>query len=139
MHVENVGNGTGLELWTFSMVWSPYSKKRLVGWFVRPFIRPIFYIVRITHGLSVRRARRTKSVPRRAPRLLVFNISMLQVVAGPAVTDDAEEDEESMDWWTKYFASIDTMIEVGLMEILFRKVPVSKVFKSILPRYCRHD
>ena len=35
-----------------------------------------------------------------------------QVVA-PAVTDDAEEDEESMDWWTKYFASIDTMIEVS--------------------------
>ena len=28
-------------------------------------------------------------------------------------TDDAEEDEESMDWWTKYFASIDTMIEVS--------------------------
>ena len=38
-------------------------------------------------------------------------------VVGPAVTDDAEEDEESMDWWTKYFASIDTMIEVSLMMI----------------------
>ena len=24
-----------------------------------------------------------------------------------------EDDEESMDWWTKYFASIDTMIEVS--------------------------
>ena len=35
-----------------------------------------------------------------------------QMVA-PATTDDAEEDEESMDWWTKYFASIDTMIEVS--------------------------
>ena len=35
-----------------------------------------------------------------------------QVVA-PAVTDDAEEDEESMDWWTKYFASVDLMIKVG--------------------------
>ena len=35
-----------------------------------------------------------------------------QMVA-PAATDDAEEDEESMDWWTKYFASIDTMIEVS--------------------------
>ena len=34
-------------------------------------------------------------------------------VVTPAVTDDAEEDEESMDWWTKYFASIDTMIEVS--------------------------
>ena len=41
----------------------------------------------------------------------IFNI-MFKVVA-PAVTDDAEEDEESMDWWTKYFASIDTMIEVS--------------------------
>ena len=46
---------------------------------------------------------------------VVVNI-MLQVV-GPAVTDDAEEDEESMDWWTKYFASIDTMIEVSLIMI----------------------
>ena len=46
---------------------------------------------------------------------VVVNI-MLQVV-GPAVTDDAEEDEESMDWWTKYFASIDTMIEVSLIII----------------------
>ena len=43
-----------------------------------------------------------------------LSISLLQVV-GPAVTDDAEEDEESMDWWTKYFASIDTMIEVSLI------------------------
>ena len=34
-------------------------------------------------------------------------------MVAPAVTDDAEEDEESMDWWTKYFASIDTMIEVS--------------------------
>jgi hypothetical protein len=25
-----------------------------------------------------------------------------------------EEDEESMDWWTKYFASIDAMIEVSV-------------------------
>ena len=34
-------------------------------------------------------------------------------MVAPAATDDAEEDEESMDWWTKYFASIDTMIEVS--------------------------
>merc|ERR1719336_1444847 len=33
-------------------------------------------------------------------------------MVAPAATDDAEEDEESMDWWTKYFASIDTMIEI---------------------------
>ena len=26
--------------------------------------------------------------------------------------EEVEEDEESHDWWTKYFASIDTMIEV---------------------------
>ena len=24
-----------------------------------------------------------------------------------------EDDEESMDWWTKYFASVDLMIKVG--------------------------
>ena len=37
------------------------------------------------------------------------------MVKGPAVPqDDEEDDEESMDWWTKYFASLDTMIEVGV-------------------------
>ena len=37
------------------------------------------------------------------------------VMKGHAVPpdDDDEDDEESMDWWTKYFASLDTMIEVG--------------------------
>ena len=29
------------------------------------------------------------------------------------MSDDADDDEESMDWWTKYFASVDAMIEVG--------------------------
>ena len=24
---------------------------------------------------------------------------------------DLDDDEESMDWWTKYFASVDAMIE----------------------------
>ena len=28
------------------------------------------------------------------------------------VVDDVDDDEESMDWWTKYFASVDAMIEV---------------------------
>ena len=39
------------------------------------------------------------------------------VMKGQAVPpdDDDEDDEESMDWWTKYFASLDTMIEVGLV------------------------
>jgi hypothetical protein len=32
---------------------------------------------------------------------------------GGAGEPGEEEDEESMDWWTKYFASIDTMIEVN--------------------------
>ena len=32
-------------------------------------------------------------------------------------TDDSliDDDEESMDWWTKYFASVDAMIEVSRM------------------------
>ena len=47
----------------------------------------------------------------------IFNVVQMLQVVGPAVTDDAEEDEESMDWWTKYFASIDTMIEVSLIVI----------------------
>ena len=39
------------------------------------------------------------------------------VVKGQVVPpdDDDEDDEESMDWWTKYHASLDTMIEVGLV------------------------
>ena len=32
--------------------------------------------------------------------------------------DEEDDDEESMDWWTKYFASLDTMIEVGLSVFL---------------------
>ena len=28
------------------------------------------------------------------------------------VVDEVDDDEESMDWWTKYFASVDAMIEV---------------------------
>ena len=28
------------------------------------------------------------------------------------VVEDMDDDEESMDWWTKYFASVDAMIEV---------------------------
>ena len=39
--------------------------------------------------------------------------------------EEQEDDEESMDWWTKYFASIDTMIEVRgkvvvQMKVIFR-------------------
>ena len=30
----------------------------------------------------------------------------------PEVVEEADDDEESMDWWTKYFASVDAMIEV---------------------------
>ena len=31
-------------------------------------------------------------------------------------TDESliDDDEESMDWWTKYFASVDAMIEVSI-------------------------
>ena len=31
--------------------------------------------------------------------------------------DDEEEDEDCMDWWTKYHASLDNMIEVGMQNI----------------------
>ena len=30
-----------------------------------------------------------------------------------SVNDDSDDDEESMDWWTKYFASLDKMIMVS--------------------------
>ena len=34
-----------------------------------------------------------------------------------------EDDEESMDWWTKYFASVDLMIKVGeLRDRILKKV-----------------
>ena len=32
-------------------------------------------------------------------------------------TDNEDDDEECMDWWTKYFASIDTMIEVSSVSV----------------------
>ena len=36
--------------------------------------------------------------------------------ATSGATDDSliDDDEESMDWWTKYFASVDAMIEVSI-------------------------
>ena len=57
------------------------------------------------------------------PRLRGFYFA--QMVA-PAATDDAEEDEESMDWWTKYFASIDTMIEVRISSSQSHSLSVSR-------------
>ena len=35
------------------------------------------------------------------------------------VVEDMDDDEESMDWWTKYFASVDAMIEVNYSKIYF--------------------
>ena len=35
----------------------------------------------------------------------------------PTTGEEEEDDEESMDWWTKYFASIDTMIEVSAGQV----------------------
>ena len=33
------------------------------------------------------------------------------------IMEDADDDEESMDWWTKYFASVDAMIEVKFSRV----------------------
>ena len=33
------------------------------------------------------------------------------------IVEDADDDEESMDWWTKYFASVDAMIEVRIFRL----------------------
>ena len=46
----------------------------------------------------------------------------------PGSGEEEEDDEESMDWWTKYFASIDTMIEV-------RNSSSPSQFNLILSRY----
>ena len=35
------------------------------------------------------------------------------------VVEDMDDDEESMDWWTKYFASVDAMIEVNFSHSSF--------------------
>ena len=32
-----------------------------------------------------------------------------------SLSEDTENDESSRDWWTKYFASIEAMIEVSIM------------------------
>ena len=38
--------------------------------------------------------------------------SVPEKTSGPG-QETEEEDEESMDWWTKYHASLDTLIEVN--------------------------
>ena len=35
----------------------------------------------------------------------------------PGNKDNEDEDEDCMDWWTKYHASLDNMIEVGMLSI----------------------
>ena len=71
---------------------------------------------------------------------LIESTANLPPVTGPENkkdNNDAEEDEESMDWWTKYFASIDTMIEVSLMKenkafsfLLSSDILVQMMFKA---------
>ena len=38
-----------------------------------------------------------------------------------SANDDSliDDDEESMDWWTKYFASVDAMIDVRMQTISY--------------------
>ena len=40
------------------------------------------------------------------------------------VVEDMDDDEESMDWWTKYFASVDAMIEVLIFTTLDRNIQI---------------
>ena len=40
------------------------------------------------------------------------------------VVEDMDDDEESMDWWTKYFASVDAMIEVMIFTSLDRNIQI---------------
>ena len=42
-----------------------------------------------------------------------------------------DDDEESMDWWTKYFASVDNMIEVRANFI--------SLALPIVPKHCSGD
>ena len=44
-----------------------------------------------------------------------------------APPDEDEEDEESMDWWTKYHASLDTMIEVGYLPVFYDLHPMPDI------------
>ena len=41
--------------------------------------------------------------------------------------DEEEDDEESMDWWTKYHASLDTMIEVGYLSVFHDLPPLPDI------------
>ncbi len=38
--------------------------------------------------------------------------------AGGAGSPSGDDEEESMDWWTKYFASVDAMIEVSCVDVI---------------------
>ena len=35
---------------------------------------------------------------------------------------DSDDEGESMDWWSKYFASLDKMISVGFLVFVTRKI-----------------
>ena len=54
-----------------------------------------------------------------------FNITKLTFITLGEEVTGPDDDEESMDWWTKYFASVDNMIEVRL------KYDVISIFLSL--------
>ena len=54
-----------------------------------------------------------------------FNTKKLTFITLGEEVTGPDDDEESMDWWTKYFASVDNMIEVIL------KYDVISIFLSL--------
>jgi hypothetical protein len=44
----------------------------------------------------------------------MYSFTLGEEVTGP------DDDEESMDWWTKYFASVDNMIEVSTLRMTYK-------------------
>ena len=55
-----------------------------------------------------------------------------------SANDDSliDDDEESMDWWTKYFASVDAMIDVRMQTISYSVLETQSVKFQSLPGAC---
>lgn len=86
---------------------------------------PKIHFQSIIHNFVVE-SKGTYTIPHGAGPDDLLPISKKSIASIPSVTASAvseeisqalsptDEDEESMDWWTKYFASVDAMIEVSL-------------------------
>ena len=47
-------------------------------------------------------------------------------------SEDDEPDLESLDWWSKYFASMETMIRVGRLDLQYHQQLVIQIVMTLI-------